>query len=228
MQIVESSLLGLRSARLVFRSERYAVEVTLFAMVHLGTPEYFKAAYVDAFAHDVVLVEGVNSPIARRISRSYRWMQGNRTSNLIVQPPYPKGSAARIVPGDLSAEEFAVAWRQVPLSMRAFVFVSAPSIGLMRRWFGTRRTLANGQTLDDLPSRREILDLRPETLALTRAIVGQRDARLVQKLREQLTFPAVRRIAVVYGAAHMRAVIHDLKSQGFRAASGAWLTAFEI
>ena len=72
MQIVESTSWELRSSRLVFQNEAARIEVTLFPMVHLGTPEYFKAAYDDAFAHDVVLVEGVNSPIVRRMTRSYR------------------------------------------------------------------------------------------------------------------------------------------------------------
>ncbi len=228
MQIVESSALALRSARLVFRSDRSSSEVTLFPMLHLGTPEYFKTAYDDAFAHDVVLVEGVNSPISRRITRSYRWIRGNRTANLVVQPPYPRNLAARIVHADLSAEEFKAAWRVVPFKMRALVNVAAPCIGLMRRWFGTRKTLAKGQSLDDLKQRREILDLRPETLALTRIIMEQRDARLLETLRKELRTGGFHRLAVVYGASHMRTVIHEMISEGFHPAGSTWLTVFEI
>jgi hypothetical protein len=72
MQFVESSIWGVRSARLSFQSRSSAVTVTLFPMVHIGEAGFYEAVYADALGHDIVLLEGVRSPITTRVTRSYR------------------------------------------------------------------------------------------------------------------------------------------------------------
>ena len=86
MQILESSVLGLRAARLTFASKVSGKTVTLFPMVHIGVPEFYRQVYEDALTHDAVLVEGLRSPITTRITRSYRWIVGAKRLGLIVQP----------------------------------------------------------------------------------------------------------------------------------------------
>ena len=117
MQIIESSLLGLRSARLVLAKPNSSIEVTLFPMVHVGEPAFFARVYRDAFNHDTALVEGINSPIGHRITRSYRWITGAKRLGLIVQPRYPepRDVHAKIIWADLSATEFATVWRSVTI-----------------------------------------------------------------------------------------------------------------
>jgi hypothetical protein len=153
--------------------------------------------------------------------------------NLVVQPPYPAqaGCHARIVHADLSGEEFTKVWHKVPLWLRVSVYVLVPVIGARRRWFGSRETLAKGLSLDDLASRDEILNFSPETVALNQAILNARDVCLVGRLSEQLDDPApgVRRLAIVYGAHHMRAVLRELTHRrGYHVEGGDWLTVFLI
>jgi hypothetical protein len=231
MQILESSVMGLRTARLSLRNPKFNIRITLFPMVHVGEPDFFQKVYADAFSHDVVLVEGVRSPITRRITRSYRWIKGSKRMNLVLQSAYssPPNSTARIVHADLSGEEFAALWRKVPLRVRAFVYVAAPLIGLRHRWFGTRTSFAKGHSLDDLPSRNEVMRFSPETIALTQAVIHARDVRLVERLGEELDNPTsgVERLAIVYGAGHMRAVLRELlQRRGYRVKKGEWLTVF--
>ena len=201
-------------------------------MVHAGEPAFFRAVYEDAFAHDVVLIEGVRSPITQRMTRSYRWIEGSKTLDLGIQPPYPAQAAcrARIIHPDLSAEEFAEVWRKVPWWERALISVVAPAVGLWLRWFGSRLLLARRLSLDDLPRRDEILKLSPETAALDRAILHARDARLVERLGAQIDDPGsgLRRLAIVYGACHMRAVLRALTNRGYHVERGEWLTVFLI
>ncbi len=40
-------------------SSDHPMTVTLFPMVHIGEPEFYQQVYADAFAHDVVLYEGI-------------------------------------------------------------------------------------------------------------------------------------------------------------------------
>jgi tartrate dehydratase beta subunit/fumarate hydratase class I family protein len=82
--------------------------------------------------------------------------------------------------------------------------------------------------MDDLPRREETLSWEPETAALTDAIVTARDNRLIEEIHEQFNRPReAKRIAVVYGAAHMRAVVRALAdSRGYHAKEAVWLTVF--
>jgi hypothetical protein len=151
----------------------------------------------------------------------------------VVQPPYPTPAEcrAKIVLADLSGEEFATVWHQVPLWQRALVSVAVIAIGRERQWFGTRATLAQGMSLDDLPSRKELLDTSPETIALAQAVLHARDDRLVARLREQLDSAASteQRLAIVYGAAHMRAVLRELTGRRkYFVERGDWLTVFAL
>jgi hypothetical protein len=100
MQFIEPSVMGVRSARLSFASPRSSARVTLFPMAHVGEPAFYQATYADALAHDVVLFEGVRSPITTRITRSYRWLVGSRAmAGLVVQPTFPpKGARGSSTP----------------------------------------------------------------------------------------------------------------------------------
>ncbi len=233
MQFIESSVLGVRSARLGFASSASGARITLFPMVHVGEPEFYRATYEDAFAHDVVLFEGVRSPIATRVTRSYRWLLGSRAmAGLVLQPRLPAPSRAmRIIHADLSADEFAAEWKAVPWWLRAAIYFLAPVVGLRRRWFATRSDLAKDMQCEDQPSLAELLAMTPETGALTQAILDARDQRLLECLRAELDADPFRpiTIAIVYGAAHMRAVVRELTTRrDFHVASAEWRTLMTI
>ena len=103
-------------------------------MVHVGEAEFFQRVYDDAFDHDVVLYEGVRSPIVRNITRAYRWI-GVKRLGLVIQPRtagHP--GRAREVHADLDSEEFKAVWRLVPLWFRVFVHAFAPLTALTARF----------------------------------------------------------------------------------------------
>lgn len=231
MQIIESTPWGVRSARLTLRHPTGGSQVVLFPMIHVGEAAFYRAVYEDAFRQDVVLVEGLRSPVATRITRSYRWLAGSRTLNLTIQPAYPPQAAskAKIVHADLSASEFHKHWRQVPLWLRVFVYLGAPAIGLWFRIFGTREKLASRMALDDAVSEYELLNWDPELGLLDRAILEARDIGLVHELNQHLIpSEAPISVAVVYGAAHMRAVLRYLAGQGYTCTDASWMTVFSL
>ena len=233
MQFIEPSMLGVRSARLSFASRALATRVTLFPMVHVGELEFYDATYKDALGHDVVLIEGVRSPIVTRVTRSYRWLVGSRAmAGLIVQPRFPAvAGPSRIVHADLTAQEFETEWSAVPLWQRAAIYVLAPMIGLHRRWRSTKGMLAKTMRCEDQPTIAELLAMTPETGALTQAVLHARDERLLERLRAELDAPLrkARTIAVVYGAGHMRAVVGELTTRRDFLVDGAeWQTVFAL
>jgi len=169
----------------------------------------------------------------RRITRSYRWIVNSERIGLSLQPGYPQPTSSRVnvVHADLSGDEFEAVWRKIPLWMRTAMNIGAPIVGLRHRWFGSRRSLANGMSLEDLPRREETMNWDPEFAAIDDAIVGARDARLVERLADQLDQPqqSIGRIAVVYGARHMRAVLQELTGpRHFYAETADWLTVFRL
>ncbi|HEY4031565.1 MAG TPA: hypothetical protein VGM25_14555 [Caulobacteraceae bacterium] len=233
MQFIEESVIGVRSARLTFSSPTTLARVILFPMVHVGEPNFYRDTFADVHGHDVVLLEGVHSPIVNRITASYRWIEGSKgLSGLVVQPRFPDESRAiRVVHADFSQDEFEVEWRKLPMWERFAVSVAAPLLGLHRRWCYSRQRLAKNMSCEDQPSLSELLTLAPETGGLTQAILHARDERLIQCLRAELDVPSARRksIAVLYGAAHMRAVVHELtRLRDFNVSEAEWRTIMSL
>lgn len=230
MQILESSLLGLRSARIVLVKPGTPVRITLFPMVHVGEAAFYEAVYADALTHDVILLEGVDSPIVRHVTRSYRWIRHSQRMNLCVQPRFP-ARAGQAVHADLSRDEFEAAWRDVPLWLRLAIWFLAPWVGLKRRLFGTREALAKGRSMDDQQSLDDLMNRDPETAGLNALILDRRDQRLLEVLQGQLDREDAGeiRVAVVYGAAHMRAVLrYLLGGRGYTVRDADWMTVFSL
>src|SRR5579871_1057484 len=96
MQILENSLVGLRSARISLVSPESDTVITLFPMVHVGELDFYRSVYEDACDHDIVLIEGINSPITARVTRSYRWMLGSKRLKLSLPPRFPSAPTAGV------------------------------------------------------------------------------------------------------------------------------------
>jgi len=225
MQIVERSILGVRAARQTMESADKKVSVTLFPMIHIGQESFYRQVYDDALQHDVVLVEGIRSPVTRLITSSYRWIDTAKLA-LMVQPRHP-GSVngkPRIVHADLSTDEFHRHWRELPVWLKLLVGICAPLMGIHRRLYATRESLAEAMEMEDRLSSEEILSFDPRFAALRRTILNVRDQRLVEKLCDELDRQTdrPRKIAVVYGAAHMRAVLAELGRRNFRTGGASW------
>jgi len=233
VQIIESSPLGLRSARLTLENENPSVSFTLYPMIHLGEISYYETIEKELAEHDLVLVEGVKSPIVSRITSSYRWAAAAPALGLILQSSVFRDTVdgQRVIHADLKQDEFEAYWRRVPLWLRFFAFVLAPYIGFKRRFSASRKDFADGMSMNDIASRDEILSWDARFDSFYHAILHARDQRLVEVIAENLDTPkqGIQRIAVVFGARHMRAVIDYLTAErGYRVASGSWLTVFRL
>lgn len=231
MQILESSIFGLRAVRLSLRAPGAGVIVTLFPMVHMGEPRFYEEVYKQAADNDVVLVEGVTSPVVKRITRSYRWLQGSKRLNLHLQPKFslPTGSTARVVHADLTRDEFEAAWRKVPGWLAWALYLLAPFHALKLRLDGSREQLARRLAMDQEPSLDDYLNRGPETAAISDVILDLRDQRLIEVLDKELDGKTGGSIAVVYGAGHMRALLKEMISvRRFTVGEATWMTIFSV
>jgi hypothetical protein len=198
-------------------------------MVHVGDERFYKEIYDEAFSHDVALVEGVRSPVGRNLSRTYRWINFEKLG-LVRQPKTPSEErvTARIVRADLTTEEFPREWRKVSLLLRAAFAFAAPLNGLYRRLFATRQSLARNMCLEDRKSTDEILSWSPTFEPFNHSILRARDERLVECMSAELEGYTEKRVAIIYGARHMRAVLRELTRRGFSCSEASWRTIFSL
>lgn len=226
MQILETSVLGLRSARISLKHRDTGIVVTLFPMVHIGEEAFYNRVATDALTHEVVLFEGVRSKKTRSLTASYRWIDTDRLG-LVVQPRLPDHADSRLVHADILPEEADQLWKRMPLWLRALISGSARAFGLYQRVFATRTSIAKGMSKDLLRLPEEILEEGDELQPLRDLIHVARDKKLLEVLDAELaTCENGDRIAVVYGAGHMAAVVRHLATRGFTTLPSEWMTIF--
>ena len=226
MQFLEWSIIGLRSARHVFAHRERGASVTLFPMIHVGEPGFYEDVYADAAAHDVVVLEGVDSRVGRRLTRAYRWIAAERLG-LTVQPKF-KRDGVQVVRADLPGVEFESIWNTAPRYERVLFEGGATLVGLWSRLVATRTMLGRNLSTTDLPDRDDVLVWSERRAPILDALCSARDAVLghtVVDLLMQDDDP--RSIAVIYGAGHMGALSRELFKAGFRPVESRWMTVFE-
>lgn len=205
------------------------MSVTLYPMVHIGDESFYRQTYDEAFSQDVTLIEGVRSSVTRSLTRTYRWINFDKLG--LVQQPKPPAQAAvaaRIVNADLTADEFHREWRKVSFPLRAAFFIGAPLVGIQRRFFSSRESLAANMCLEDRKSGDELLSWTPRLEPVHQSVLHARDNRLIRCLLAELEASPDKRVAVVYGAMHMRAVVRALMDQGFYVSDSRWRTLISI
>lgn len=234
MQIVEFSYLGVRSARLTLRQRGSSIRFELYPMIHVADPAFYQEVQAELAGADVVVIEGVgNSLIARAFTLTYRVLPARRALGLVVQPDLAHGLSGEVLRPDLTGATFTAAWRAMPWWYRILLWAALPPVvvlmTVMSLLGGREWVLRQGMELamDDLPTNQEVLD-GAWAEPLDRVLLDQRDVPLVAALtaihrqRQDASEPVT--VAVVYGAAHVRAVLQGLYALGYRVTGGDWLT----
>jgi hypothetical protein len=232
VQLVEVSLIGIRSAVITLRRDQTPLRFVLFPMVHLGAPAFYREVEARLAQCQLIVAEGVagRSLLASTLTLAYRLPARGRRGGLVVQQiKGPAGTA--VIQPDVTAAEFKSGMREVPLRQRVLVYCLVPPVAVAFWLLGPRRVFARYlRSLDDLPSAQDLW-IRERAGDLVEQLVDRRDAKLVEALAtihderqdEQLD------VAVVYGAEHMAAVVHQLAARyGYRPRSAEWLTVAEF
>jgi hypothetical protein len=111
------------------------------------------------------------------------------------------------------------------------LYLAVPVIAGFLYLFGTRQLLAEHCQVEDLPSRREILRHGDVLPGFERLIVDHRDAHLLRVIEETCEKAGSEnmRVAIVYGARHMRAVTRLLMGKlGYRVLDAEWIIVFDV
>ncbi len=142
MDIINVSVMGVRSVVLRLRHRDNPLRFTVYPMIHLAEASFYERVAARLAAADLVVMEGVQGPRTRLLTMTYRLAGGNSRLGLVVQPHDLVPDGVPVVRPDMTAEEWRDGWRQVHLHERALVWFLAPIFALSLRIFGTRRLLA--------------------------------------------------------------------------------------
>lgn len=231
MQIVDVNALWVRVVVVTLKRRDSPLTFELFPMIHLGSPEYYEIVRTQVEECDLAVVEGVGRSLqGSLLTMTYRVTRLARRSGLVVQPLGPKSFDIPVINPDLTRGEFRQGWRRLPWRHRVQLWLMVPVFAVAMLVIGPRRMVAMMGSTDDEPT---LADLNaaatmPELDAL---LVDTRDRLLVEalvKLHEERSHEPIR-VAVVYGAGHIPAVVHSL-SRRYRyiARDGRFVTVFDL
>lgn len=233
MQIVERSALGVRAAIYRLAHPDHALEFELLPMIHIGARSFYDSVRARLNECDLVLFEGVSSVRARILATAYTLVAKRRRLGLVCQgDSLPRAAIqSKLTHADVSAPEFAEFWSRVPLWWRLFFYVAAPLRGAYDYLTVSRESLARRCGIDDLKSREDALDEDSDLTEIREAILTRRDGHLlacVLRCHEE-NHGESKRVGVLYGAAHIPAVVRLLQDRlGYRVERADWVTVFEL
>ncbi|MGW4248046.1 hypothetical protein [Nocardia sp. NPDC004722] len=224
MQITEYSVFGLRSAIIELRARGKPLTFRLFPMIHIGQPEFYRDVGERLRECDLIVAEGWDMPSSTGMAILYAmrltfqraaWQLANQNIDyeaLGIPVLWPDAQS------DHSRQERLDLLSYLDLVLMIPFYVVVMALG-GRGWL--------------LRNRFEISDnseIRMRSRRMTEFAIDERDADLVATLSRVYEERHDRRevVAVVYGAAHMPAVINALNARfGYRAVGAEWMTVFE-
>lgn len=231
MQIIETTNFGVRSAILRLEAGDGAPSFVLFPMIHVAAPDFYAEISRRLDDCDLVLCEGVKSPTSSLLTLSYRFFAESPRLGLVSQKSMKLDHLeGRLIHADVKGDDFERRWRDLRAWVRFVLPLVAPLYGLYMRHFGTRADIARVLGMNLRKSRREIL-VGKDYEKVTEVLLDWRDKRLLDVIEQQRQRHknADLRIAVLYGARHMRAVIrHLVEKRGYRVAKAEWATVFTL
>jgi hypothetical protein len=232
VQFIEvTELTGVRSATITFSRPATALRFVIYPMVHLADARFYAQVSERLRQCDLVVVEGAGSRsvTASALSASYRWLEGSSRLALVVQRIDYRALGVPIVNPDITADEFDAGWRGLPLRQRLALFLVTPVYVLQMRLFGTRRFIAQYLAEEEEGHVDRVFEDQGWE-EMDELIMDRRDRLLVEAIRsihqDRHAEPIV--VGVVYGAAHMRAVVNALWTLGYRPGDARWLTVFDL
>jgi hypothetical protein len=228
MQIIESTPFGLRSAIWTMSSKKMAPRIHIFPMIHLADKAFFDFVKVQALKCDLILTEGVKSKSAPIIASAYSFAGKSKRLNLSVQPKIISDKCLNI---DISETEFDASFSAMTLKTRFLILTLAPLYGLCLKFFASRHYIATRQGIEIEKSRNEILEDSSDWDEAFELLVDKRDKIIIRNIRKILVEKRsdTDDIAIVYGAEHMRAILHYLiNAEEYQVVSSQWVDVIKL
>lgn len=222
MQITEFSVFGLRSSVIDLRVRGNPLTFRLFPMIHIGQREFYQEVADRLRECDLIVSEGTDAPSStgHAIVLAMRMTFQRSARELVHQDIDHAALGVPVIwPDALSRDNRRK--RLAVLSLLDMLLFTPFYVVVMA--FGGRNWL--------LRTRFEVYDNTEVRLRfMNKTFIRDRDKALVSALAEiyQERHDRNEVVGIVYGAAHMPAVIEALSTRfGYRAVGADWLTVFD-
>ena len=229
MDIVDVGGMGVRTAVVQLRRKGTPCRFTIYPMIHVGEPSFYRAVRERLARHDLIVEEGVIGPsrTAELLTSVYRSETLQLRLGLQVQPRDLCDVGVPRVRPDMTGPDFEERCRRIGVPERAFWYAAVPAFGVFTRLFMSRAMLARELQLDcDTLAIEE-----PTELELMKIITDDRDALLCAEATRIHTERCEEDIdvAVVYGAAHVAPLVAHLRARhGYVPRDAEWLQVFDF
>lgn len=225
MQLTEVSMLGVRSSVTVFRHRRAALRFVVIPTIHIGRPDYYRRIADRLARCQLIVAEQYDGPSSTGLAyvTALRLSLQRRGGTLVHQDiDYEALGVPTMWP---DGEPQLGRRRRLPLSGWLDLVLLVPFLTFTMAVGGRNWLRRNFEVSDDT-------EARLRSAFLTRKLVHERDELLVStvmRIHEERKGEAVD-VAVVYGAAHLPAVVRALAGRlGYRPERGGdWLLAIEF
>ncbi|WP_338702608.1 hypothetical protein V2W30_34995 [Streptomyces sp. Q6] len=230
MQIIEVTGYAVRSAVITLRRRGTPLEFVVFPMLHVASPTFYSQVRRRLRTCDLIVLEGIRgkSAAVSTLTLAYRFAPRRRRNGLAEQRDdalLPE--SVPVIHPDVTAAEAIADLKELPRWTYVLLLVAAPVMGLVFALRGPRAFLDEDLAVDDLPA-----TARAEMLAdsdVEHAMTDRRDRRLLDALGAILDARADEpiRVAVVYGAGHVPAIVAGLMDRhDYRPREAEWLTVY--
>ncbi|WUH88746.1 hypothetical protein OG900_38530 [Streptomyces sp. NBC_00433] len=231
MQIIDVSEYDIRSAVITMRRRGTPLEFVIFPMVHAAPPTFFAQVRRRLRECDLIVVEGIRgkSAVVSTLTLAYRLAAWRRRNGLQEQRDellLPEG--VPVIRLETTAADAAADLRALPWWTLLFLMVLAPVGGLVIALWGPRALLHKAMAVEYLATSEEAEPAADDD-AVHHALAYRRDRRVLDALaeiHEQRAGEPIR-VAVVYGAGHVPAIVSGLLERyGYRPRGAEWLTVY--
>jgi hypothetical protein len=233
VQLIEVSDFGVRSAEIWLGRVETPLRFVLFPMFHLGTADYYEEVTRRLQSCQLVVAEGVfgRSTAITALTAAYRIPSRSMRLGLTTQQIDLSSLDVPIINPDVTGEQFDAGWRRLPIFFRLAVLALVPILGIWMALVGTRAALARYLEVDDLPTPgggHGVDGAVGTDRGARRSQSGCAAARCLDEIHQRRSSEKID-VAVVYGAAHMRAVVHYLSGRyDYFAREAEWMTVFDF
>ena len=123
MQLIETSVVGVRSAVITVQRAGMPLRIVLYPMLHIGTAAYYREVTKRLCKCQVVVVEGIRgrSVTTRALTMAYRTPARSKRLGLVVQDiDYAElvKAGVEVLTPDMTGEQIDGGWQTVPLPHR--------------------------------------------------------------------------------------------------------------
>lgn|GEM_PF-4058555 len=197
-------------------------EFVCLPTIHIGNSDFYKFASAQIGKCDAAITEGISHPeLNAAIRRTHNLAKGG--GNGVSLQSDSVVYETQIFSGDVSPETFDTSWSRIPKIRKGLFWLAKSLVSRLMRTRTFRKWLLSSDSAFDSDPR---MYLWIGGQQMTDAILTERNEALFTRCDDMIDDGAHQKIAVVWGAMHIAALVQHLgENHGYSIKDADWITA---